>query len=237
MQINISSKQNFVSESGTKKQKENAKILFGSKGIAILAKLEVYSKEKLLDTAGIDAVLAALKSKDTTGLEKFASSAAGKKLAKDAMQLAKAKTFDAIIKNVKQIKATKALQTFVSPLSAEPKAPVPKAKPTLTDAPTHTVKKGKELVRAPGAKVSDYVVRHGEKIIKVAPTLKAASSKKLPLGAKGEILYISGNAPGGGKKIAEVVKTWSSYNPIKRKSIKGYSWFYKNRSVMKKHPM
>tara|TARA_Y100001963_G_C6770277_1_gene444527 strand:- start:866 stop:1609 length:744 start_codon:yes stop_codon:yes gene_type:complete len=109
----------FKSESATKTQQNNAKILFGSKGIAVLAKLETYSKEKVLNTAGIDAVLDMLKTKDTALLEKFADSKTGKTLAKNCKQLAAAKTFTAIMKNVKQIKVLKSFDKFGT-VSSEP---------------------------------------------------------------------------------------------------------------------
>lgn len=100
------------SESANKTQQNNAKILFGSKGVSVLTKLEEYSKEKALDTAGIDAVLDVLKTKDATLLQKFADSKTGKTLAKNCKQLAAAKTFTAIIKNIKQIKVLKSFDKF-----------------------------------------------------------------------------------------------------------------------------
>lgn len=106
------------SESANKTQQNNAKILFGSKGVAILAKLETFSKEKTLATTGVDAVLNVLKTKDTALLEKFANSKTGKTLAKNCRQLAAAKTFDAIMKNIKQIKPLKSFDKFTSPVKA-----------------------------------------------------------------------------------------------------------------------
>lgn len=103
---------NFKSESANKTQQNNAKIMFGSKGVSILAKLEEYSKEKSLDTAGIDALLNVLKTKDTALLEKFVSSKTGKTLVSNCKKLASAKTFAAIIKNVKAIKPLKSFDKF-----------------------------------------------------------------------------------------------------------------------------
>lgn len=98
------------SESASKKQQENAKILFGSKGVSILSKLEDYSKEKQLNTKGIDYLIGALKTKDTAALEKYAASAAGKKMVANVKKLASAKTFSAIMANIKSIKPNAALQ-------------------------------------------------------------------------------------------------------------------------------
>lgn len=110
MKIDIASKQSLVAESASKKQQENAKILFGSKGVSILSKLEDYSKEKQLHTKGIDYLISALKTKDTAALEKYASSAAGKKMVANVKKLASAKTFSAIMANIKSIKPNATLQ-------------------------------------------------------------------------------------------------------------------------------
>lgn len=103
---------NFKSESANKTQQNNAKILFGKTGLTVLKKLEEYSKEKQLDTSGIDALLEVLKTKDTPVLEKFASSKTGKTLVTNCKQLAKAKSFAAIMKNIKAIKPLKSFDKF-----------------------------------------------------------------------------------------------------------------------------
>lgn len=119
----------FKSESANKTQQNNAKILFGSKGVAVLAKLEGYAKEKMLDTAGIDALLDVLKTKDTALLEKFANSKTGKTLAKNCKQLAAAKSFTAIMKNVKQIKVLKSFDKFGAVPSKAPSSSNRSTKP------------------------------------------------------------------------------------------------------------
>ena len=52
MKINL----NIRSESATKKQMANAEILFGKSAKKVIPILETYSKEKLVDTAGLDAL-------------------------------------------------------------------------------------------------------------------------------------------------------------------------------------
>jgi hypothetical protein len=120
---------NFKSESANKTQQNNAKILFGSKGVTVLNKLEEYSKEKALSTVGIDAVLEVLKTKYTELLEKFAASKTGKTLASNCKKLASAKTFAAIIKNTKAIKVLKSFDKFStvsSPVKLEDQSPAVK---------------------------------------------------------------------------------------------------------------
>jgi hypothetical protein len=97
------------SESATKLQQSNAKIMFGKNASKVLKALETYSKEKVLRTNGIKSVLAALKTKNTADLEKFASSKAGKTLASNCLKLANAKTPVALFAAIKPIKETSTL--------------------------------------------------------------------------------------------------------------------------------
>jgi hypothetical protein len=101
------------SVSASKKQQENAKILFGTKGVGILAKLEPMAKEKMLTTSGLDQLLLALKTKDTEALEKFAKSAVGKAMSTNAKKLASAKTLTATLSSLKALKPNKTLGKFI----------------------------------------------------------------------------------------------------------------------------
>lgn len=94
----------YTSLSATKKQNSNAKVLFGSKGQSILSSLEAASKVKVLDTPAIDTILQWLKASDAAAVEKFASSASGKKLSQSCAAFAKNKTFEGKLNALKAIK-------------------------------------------------------------------------------------------------------------------------------------
>lgn len=94
----------YTSLSATKKQSSNAKVLFGSKGQSILSSLEAAAKVKVLDTPAVDALLQWLKASDVAAVEKFASSASGKKLSQACAAFAKNKTFEGKLNALKAIK-------------------------------------------------------------------------------------------------------------------------------------
>lgn len=94
----------YTSLSATKKQSSNAKVLFGSKGQSILSSLEAAAKVKVLDTPTVDALLQWLKASDVAAVEKFASSASGKKLSQACAAFAKNKTFEGKLNALKAIK-------------------------------------------------------------------------------------------------------------------------------------
>lgn len=124
MKIDISSKQTVVgleSDSATKLQMNNAKILFGRNAAKVVKALDMYSKERLVQTEGIDTLLAALKTKNLVDLEKFAKSAPGKKMASNVLKLANAKTLAAVFKALKAVKAPAALNKLIGAQSGPTK--------------------------------------------------------------------------------------------------------------------
>lgn len=93
-----------LSTSASKKQIKGAKILFGSKGESIIKSLEEASKSKFLATGQVDALLDWLKGADEAAVQKYADSAAGKKLVAPAKAYANNKSFDGKMKALAAIK-------------------------------------------------------------------------------------------------------------------------------------
>lgn len=106
---------NLSSESATKKQMANAEILFGKSAKKVLPTLEMYSKEKIVDTAGLDALLAFLKSASPEQVEKFANTKASANVKSAVKKLAVAKQFPTIIAALKLIKPLKSYQVQATP--------------------------------------------------------------------------------------------------------------------------
>lgn len=111
---------NLSSESATKKQMANAEILFGKSAKKVLPTLEMYSKEKIVDTAGLDALLAFLKSASPEQVEKFANTKASANVKSVVKKLAVAKQFPTIIAALKLIKPLKSYQTNSSTGKKQP---------------------------------------------------------------------------------------------------------------------
>ncbi len=116
MKINL----NIRSESATKKQMANAEILFGKNAKKVLPTLEMYSKEKIVDTAGLDALLGFLKSADPERVEKFANAKASINVKSAVKKLSVAKQFPTIIAALKLIKPLKGYQTNSSTGKKQP---------------------------------------------------------------------------------------------------------------------
>tara|TARA_Y100000310_G_scaffold344616_1_gene458334 strand:- start:7047 stop:7592 length:546 start_codon:yes stop_codon:yes gene_type:complete len=117
MKINL----NIRSESATKKQMANAEILFGKNAKKVLPTLEMYSKEKIVDTAGLDALLGFLKSADPERVEKFTNAKASINVKSAVKKLSVAKQFPTIIAALKLIKPLKGYQTNSSGKKQPPK--------------------------------------------------------------------------------------------------------------------
>lgn len=220
------------SESANKTQQNNAKILFGSKGIGILSKLEEYNKEKVVNTDGIAALLEVLKTKDTALLEKFASSKTGKTLVSNCKKLASAKTFSAIMKNIKAIKPLKSFDKFIAPAQTEttdvkPNVRVdkPTADPLKFGIPDETDIFRDVMDLSPKA-ASPSVGKYLGKILEIPTKLvKTGSIEDKPKFSGYSIILRSG---------AEVVFAESKESPIVRKRLgvrKRYFFYVDDRST------
>lgn len=104
MKITVNSAITLKSESASKKAQNNAKTLFGTKGVSILSKLEEYKKERILNTDNLNTLLRILSESNLEYIEKFAQTSAGKNAAKTFKALADAKTFPAVMKALKAAK-------------------------------------------------------------------------------------------------------------------------------------
>ena len=91
----------------------NAEILFGKSAKKVVPILETYSKEKLVDTSGLDALLGFLKSADPERVEKFANTKASVNVKSAVRKLAVAKQFPTIIAALKLIKPLKGYQSSI----------------------------------------------------------------------------------------------------------------------------
>lgn len=111
MKINL----NLSSESATKKQMSNAEILFGKSAKKVLPTLEMYSKEKIVDTAGLDVLLGFLKSASPEQVEKFANTRASANVKSAVKKLSVAKQFPTIVAALKLIKPLKSYQVQATP--------------------------------------------------------------------------------------------------------------------------
>lgn len=96
----------LLSESATKKQNANAKVLFGTKGETIVSAIETLTKSKELDTSNLAHVMEVLK--DDAKTVKYASNAVGKKNVLALKLLLKAKTVFAAIDVIAKVKVPKA---------------------------------------------------------------------------------------------------------------------------------
>lgn len=96
----------LLSESATKKQTTNAKVLFGAKGETIVKTIESLIKSKELDTGTLAHVMEVLK--DDAKTVKYASNAVGKKNVLALKLLLKAKTVFAAIDVIAKVKVPKA---------------------------------------------------------------------------------------------------------------------------------
>lgn len=115
MKINL----DLHSESATKKQMANAEILFGKSAKKLIPIFESYSKEKLVDTSGLDALLGFLKSADPERVEKFANTKASANVKSAARKLSVAKQFPTIIAALKLIKPLKSYQSSIQKTSTQ----------------------------------------------------------------------------------------------------------------------
>lgn len=96
----------LLSESASKKQNTNAKVLFGAKGETIVKTIESLLKSKELDTGTLAHVMEVLK--DDAKTVKYASNAVGKKNVLALKLLLKAKTVFAAIDVIAKVKVPKA---------------------------------------------------------------------------------------------------------------------------------
>lgn len=112
----------LISTSATARQQSNAKAVFGSKSVSILKALEEASKEKTLNTAGLDALLADLKLSGAE-FEKVSAKASFVKAVAAAKSFATAKTFSAKIAALKSIKYAGASASVAAVAAKTPKAP------------------------------------------------------------------------------------------------------------------
>lgn len=96
----------LLSESATKKQNTNAKVLFGTKGETIVKTIELLIKAKQLDTSVLTHVMEVLK--DDAKTAKYATNAVGKKNVLALKLLLKAKTVFAAIDVIAKVKVPKA---------------------------------------------------------------------------------------------------------------------------------
>lgn len=102
-----------MSVSATKRQKNAARLMFGTKSESILAALEAIAKESSFVTdAHLDHILAFLNKADEDTIARVASSAPGKRMVAAARRLANAKTLVTVLNALKDLKSTRAVRTM-----------------------------------------------------------------------------------------------------------------------------
>lgn len=175
MKIDITSKQTIAgveSNSASKLQQNNAKILFGKRAAKILKAFETYSKEKVVNTEAVDAVMEVLKTKNTVDLEKFAKTNVGKKFASNALKLANAKSPVALFAAIKAFKFPKALEKAASVAPAPTK--------TQRKARVTSAKSGSKFLSLP--EIRKLLKSYGHSLKKQAGKMYILDSNKTVIG-------------------------------------------------------